>query len=99
MGYTPNFINIWLKLLEENDDTRRVVYITAMKDIFKQIPLTLIKALNPKQKFQKIMTDIGGGWYTEKIAKGIPQLKRSKLSKKSQYKEDEIIKKQYKAWK
>ena len=27
------------------------------------------------------MTDIGGGWYMEKSAKGLPLLKRSKLSK------------------
>ena len=30
------------------------------------------------------MTDIGGGWYMEKSAKGLPPLNRSKLSKKSQ---------------
>ena len=46
---------------EENYDARRVAYITAMKKIFKQIPLTTIKAFTPKQKFHKLMTDIGGG--------------------------------------
>ena len=30
------------------------------------------------------MIDIDGGWYMEKSAKGLPPLKRSKLSKKSQ---------------
>ena len=32
------------------------------------------------------MTDIGGGWYMEKSAKGLSPLKRSKLSKKAQEK-------------
>ena len=34
-----------------------------MKEMFKQISLTMIKVLTPKQKVQKIMTEIGGGWY------------------------------------
>ena len=33
------------------------------------------------------MTDISGGWYMEKSAKGIPSLRRPKLSKKSQEKQ------------
>ena len=57
----------------------------------------MIKALTPKQKVQKLMTDIGGGWYMKKISKGIPPLKRSKLSKKAQDKEDAIKKKLYEA--
>ena len=36
------------------------------------------------------MTYIGGGWYMEKSAKGIPSLRRTKLSKKSQERQDEI---------
>ena len=38
------------------------------------------------------MTEIGGGWYMEKITKGLPPLRRPKLSKKSQEKDDEIKK-------
>ena len=38
------------------------------------------------------MTEIGGGWYMGKIAKGLPPLRRSKICKKAQYKEDEIRK-------
>ena len=38
------------------------------------------------------MTEIGGGWYLKKIAKGLPPLRISKLSKKSQDKENEIKK-------
>ena len=52
MGATINFIDIWIKLLEENYDARRVAYITSMKEMFKQIPLTMIKSLTPKQKVQ-----------------------------------------------
>ena len=61
--------------------------------MFKKIPLTIKKALTPKQKFQKLMTDIGGGCYMEKIAQGLPPLRRTKLSKKSQEKQDGIQKK------
>ena len=89
---TLNFIDIWLKMFVDHYDARCVAYITAMKQIFKQIPQTIIKALTPKQKFQKLMTNIGGRLYMEKGCKGIPQLKRSKISKKSQQKQDEIQK-------
>ena len=30
------------------------------------------------------MTDIGGGWYLKKFARGLPPLKRTKLGKKAQ---------------
>ena len=58
--------------------------------MFNQIPQTMSKPLTPKQKVQKLMTDIGGGWYMGKSAKGLPPLKRSKLSKKAQENQDEI---------
>ena len=45
-----------------------------------------MKPLSQKQKVQKLMTYIGGGWYTKKT-KGLPPLRRTKLSKKSQEKE------------
>ena len=38
------------------------------------------------------MTDIGGGWYMEKSARGLTPLRRTKLSKKSQERQDEIQK-------
>ena len=52
----------------------------------------MTKPLSPRQKVQKLMTEIGGGWYMEKITKAIPPLRIPKLSKKSQEKEDEIKK-------
>ena len=78
-------------------DARCEAYINAIQGMFKQIPQTMIKSLTPKKKVQKLMTDIGGGWYIEKSAKGLPPLKISKLSKKEQEKQDEIQKKLYEA--
>ena len=67
--------------MEENYDARRVAYITDMKEMFKQIPLTMIKTLTPK-KVHKLMIEIGGGWYMRKRDKVIPLLRRSKIGKK-----------------
>ena len=39
-----------------------------MKDMFKQISITMIKALSQKQKVQKLMTEVGSGWYMKKTA-------------------------------
>ena len=36
------------------------------------------------------MTDIDGGWYLKKYARGLPQLKRKKLSKRAQERHDYI---------
>ena len=44
------------------------------------------KALTPKQKVQKLMTDIGGEWYMGENCKGLPPLRRTKISKKAQEK-------------
>ena len=41
------------------------------------------------------MTDIGGGWYLKKCARGLPPLKRTKLGKKAQERQDYIQKKLY----
>ena len=67
LGSTLNFIGMWLKLLEENYDARHVAYITARKEMSKQTPITMIKIITTKQKFQKLMTYIGGGRYMEKL--------------------------------
>ena len=61
-----------------------------MKEMFNQILLAMKKSLTPKQKFQKLMTYIGCGWYMGKSAKGLPTLKRTKPSKKSQENQVEI---------
>ena len=56
--------------------------------MFKQIPTKMTKALSPQQKVQKLMTEIGGGWYIVNIAKGLPPLRRPKIGKKLQEKEN-----------
>ena len=66
LGDNINFIDIWIKLFDKNYGARHVAYITATEDMFNQITLTMIKALTPKQNVQKLMTDIGGGWYMKK---------------------------------
>ena len=83
LGATLNFIYIWIKKFEENSDARFVSYSTAMEFMIKQITLTMIKSLTPEQKFQKLMTEIGGGWSMVKCAKGLPPLNISTLSKKA----------------
>ena len=77
LGATFNFIDVWLKLLLENYDAICEAYINAMKEMFMQIPQNVEIALTPKQKIQNLMTDIGGGWYVEKSARGITPLKRT----------------------
>ena len=67
LGATLNFIDIWLKLVQDNYEVRSGMYNKAMKEIFKQIRTPMIKSLSPKQNPQKLMTDIGGGWYMEKL--------------------------------
>ena len=78
--------------MENNYDTRHVAYRTVMKDMFKQMPATITKQLSLRQKVQKLMTEIGVGWWMEKITKGLPPLRRPRLSKISQEKEDEVLK-------
>ena len=63
--------------------------------MFKQIPTIKSKPLSQDKKHQKLLTKIDGGWYMEKITKGIPPLRKQKLSKKSQERDDKIQKKLY----
>ena len=52
--------------------------------MFKQMPQNVEKSLTSREKNQKLITDIGGGCYLKKSARGLPPLKRTKLSKKAQ---------------
>ena len=61
LGATLNFIDIWIKLFLENYSARCDAYVNVMKEMFKKISLTMKKELTPKQKVQKLMTDIGDG--------------------------------------
>ena len=77
-------------MLRGNFDARSEAYINAMKLMFMQIPQTVKIALTTKQKIPKLMTDIGGGWYMGKSARGLPPLRKIKLTKKAQERQDEI---------
>ena len=35
--------------------------------MFKQIPTMMTRSLSQKQKVQKHMTEVSGGWYMEKL--------------------------------
>ena len=48
--------------------------------MLKQIPMTMTEPLSPKQKVQKLMTKIGGGWYIENITKRLPPLRGPNLN-------------------
>ena len=82
MGATLDFIEIWLKLLDYNYEVIFEMYNKSTKEMFKQIPKTMTKQLIPKQKFQKLMTEIGGGWYMEKINKVLQPPRRPKTKQK-----------------
>ena len=45
-----------------------------MKNMFQKIPTTKPKSLSPGQTVQKPMTEIGGGWYTEKLLRDYQHL-------------------------
>ena len=62
LSATFNFIDIWLKQLCENNCARSESYINALKEMFMKIPQNVEIALTPKEKIQKLMTDIGVGW-------------------------------------
>ena len=65
-----------------------------MKEMFKQIPLTMSKELTPKKSPETY--DRYWLWMVYgKSAKGLPPLSRPKLSKKAQDKQDDIPKKKY----
>ena len=40
-----------------------------MKEMFIKIPQNVEISLTSKEKDQKLLTDIGGGWYLEKSAR------------------------------
>ena len=53
--------------MEHNYEVICEMYNKSMKYMFKTIPTKMTKPFSPKQKFQKLMTEIGGGWYMEKL--------------------------------
>ena len=67
LGATFNFIDIWLHLLRENYFARSESYSISMVEMFKQIPQNVEKSLPSREKNQKLMTYIGGGWYLKNV--------------------------------
>ena len=65
-----------------------------MNEMFKTIPQNVEKPLTSREKNQKLITDIGSGWYLKKCEKGLPPLKITKLIKKAQERHD-LIKKHF----
>ena len=63
-----------------------------MVKMFKTILQNVEKPLTLREKNQKLITDIGGGWCLEKCEKGLPPLKRTEISKKAQERDDIIFK-------
>ena len=90
LGDTFNFIDTWLHSFCENYFARSESYRLAMNEMVKTIPQNVEKPLTSIEKNKKLITDIGGGWYLKKIEKGLPPLKRTKLSKKSKEMDDLI---------
>ena len=82
LGATLNFIDIWLKLFLDNYDARCDVYVNDTKDMFKQILQTMSQPITPKTIPDTY--DIYWWWMVYgKSVKGLPPLRRPKLSKKS----------------
>ena len=81
----------WLHLLREHYFSRSESYSIAMVEMFKQIPQNVEKALPSREKKSKI-DDIYWWWMVfEKCERGLPPLKRTKLSKKAQLRHDYIL--------
>ena len=69
-------------MFRANYCARSESYSIALEDMFKQIPQNVERALTSREKNQKLMADIGGGWYLKKCERGIPPLKRKNLVKR-----------------
>ena len=72
--------------------TLSYVYICYEK-IVSEIPCELPKPHSPIEKHQSLLHAIGGDFYVKKIGQKIPPLKKRRLSKKAQAKEDKIKRK------
>ena len=62
LGTTLNFIDIWIKLLDQNCEVRCGMYNKATKNMFQKIPTIKSKPLSQGKKLQTLMIEIGRGW-------------------------------------
>ena len=67
LGATFNFIDIWLHNFRDNYFDRSESYRFAMVKMFKTIPQNVEKPLTPREKNQKLITDIGSGWFLKNV--------------------------------
>ena len=58
--------------------------------MFQKILVEIPEPLNLKEKHQSSLHAIGGYWYMNKFNEKLPSLKKRKLGKKTQEKDDEI---------
>ena len=61
-----------------------------MIKLFKKILTRKSKTLSQDKKHQLPVTDIGVSWYMKQTSKNLPPLRKQKLSKKAQEKDDRI---------
>ena len=90
LSETIDFIGCCLKCLEHNSIELSNVYFQNIECMFQKITVELPKALIRKIKCQPLLHAIGGDWCMKKFNEKLPPIKKHKLSKKSQEKEDEI---------
>ena len=57
---------MWFHNFREKKIARSESYTIAMKEMFKTIPQNVEKPPTSRETNQKLITDIGGGWYLEK---------------------------------
>ena len=70
LGATFNFIDIWLHNFCDNYFDRSESYRVAMVEMFKTIPQNVENPLTPREKTQKLITDIGDGWFWKNVSRG-----------------------------
>ena len=61
LAATLNFIDVWLRLLDQNGEVRCGMNNRAMKNIFQTIPTIKSKPLSQGKKIQRPKTEIGRG--------------------------------------
>ena len=69
LGDTFNFIYIWIYNFCDNYFDQSESYRVTIVKMFKKTPQNVEKPLTTREKNQKLITDIGGGWCLEKCAK------------------------------
>ena len=82
LGATFDFIDIWLKLLSKNYCARSESYSIAMEEMFKQIPQNVEISLTSREKKSNIDDRYWWWMVFEQCERGLPPLKRTKLSKR-----------------